>query len=305
MSLKRNIETYIRAKDGNRPHRMVEAFAQNARLSMLVKTSDIAFPSSVEGRDAIESVLVREFAAQYENVYTFCLSDPPSDTNVFVCDWLVCMTEKATGAARLGFGQYEWHGDFGLVGSLRITIEEMRVLEEHTFTALADINRIIADKGWIGALEAFETHRARLDSDAASTLDPRVRVRLELGRPVPSSRRSELLALRAQLQAVFVRELQEATLIMPTVGHTPPLLAPLEADQDLFAAVNMKTLAMTMPASFLDAPVVAMPSGWDSNSLPTGVQLIRSSNDDHVLLSVAQRVERYMQTSRIEERNDA
>jgi hypothetical protein len=130
MSLKRNIETYIRAKDGNRPHLMVEAFAQNARLSMLVRTSDIAFPSSVQGRDAIETVLVREFAAQYENVYTFCLSEPPSGADVFVCDWLVCMTEKATGAARLGFGQYEWHGVLGLVGSLRITIEEMRVLDK-------------------------------------------------------------------------------------------------------------------------------------------------------------------------------
>jgi hypothetical protein len=130
MSLKRNIETYIRAKDGNRPHLMVEAFAQNARLSMLVKTSDIAFPSSVQGREAIEKVLVREFAAQYENVYTFCLSDPPSDANVLVCDWLVCMTEKATGAARIGFGQYEWHGGLGLVESLRITIEEMRVLDK-------------------------------------------------------------------------------------------------------------------------------------------------------------------------------
>ncbi|QYD71580.1 amidase [Paraburkholderia edwinii] len=186
----------------------------------------------------------------------------------------------------------------------RLRESDARV-EEHTFTALADIHRIIADQGWIGALEAFETHRALLDSDAASTLDPYVRARLERARHVPSSRRSELLALRNELQAVFVRELKDATLIVPTVSHTAPLLAPLEADPDLFAAVNMKTLAMTMPASFLDAPVVAMPSGLDGDSLPTGVQLIRSSNDDDVLLSVAQRVEQHMQTSRTEERNDA
>ncbi|MDQ7976901.1 hypothetical protein QYH69_06545 [Paraburkholderia sp. SARCC-3016] len=130
MSLKRNIETYIRAKDGNRPHLLIDAFAENAELSMLVKTPDIAFPSSVHGRDAIGSVLVREFAARYENVYTFCVSDTPSDTEAFVCDWLVCMTEKAGGAARLGFGQYEWRSAAGLVVRLGISIEEMRVLDK-------------------------------------------------------------------------------------------------------------------------------------------------------------------------------
>lgn len=129
-SLKRNIETYIFAKDGNRPHLMAEAFATNAELSILVKTADIAFPSKASGRDAIESVLVRQFAAQYENVYTFCVSEPPSGTDGFVCDWLVCMTEKTTGAARLGFGQYEWLNESGLVCRLQITIEEMRVLDK-------------------------------------------------------------------------------------------------------------------------------------------------------------------------------
>lgn len=129
-SMKRNIETYVLAKDGNRPHLMVGAFEANAVLSMLVKTKDIAFPSAVFGRDAIESVLVRQFAAQYENVYTFCITSAPSVTGVFVCDWLVCMTEKTTGALRLGFGQYEWTGDAGLISRLQITIEEMLFLDK-------------------------------------------------------------------------------------------------------------------------------------------------------------------------------
>jgi len=129
-SLKQNIETYILAKDGNRPHLMAEAFAEDAQLSMQVKTTDISFPSRVRGRAAIEAVLVRQFAAQYDNVYTFCLADAPPETGVFVCDWLVCMTEKAAGAARLGFGQYEWIADAGLISNLTITIEEMRVLDK-------------------------------------------------------------------------------------------------------------------------------------------------------------------------------
>lgn len=170
-------------------------------------------------------------------------------------------------------------------------------VEECSFDSLADMQQLISDKGWLGALEAFDTHRGLLDSDAAALLDPRVRVRLELARQFPPTRRAELLAARAALQRSFRRELRHATLIMPTVGHTPPLLAPLDASADLFATVNLKTLALTMPASFIDAAVVAIPSGFDGDGFPIGVQLIRNSNDDDVLLAVAQLVERYMQVS--------
>ncbi|GAB2890699.1 amidase [Paraburkholderia jirisanensis] len=170
-------------------------------------------------------------------------------------------------------------------------------VKECVFDTLTRVHQLILDRGWIGALDAFDTHRNLLDSDAAALLDPRVRARLELGRHFPSSRRIELLAARSALQASFRRELQQATLIMPTVSRTPPLLEPLEANPDLFAAVNMKTLAMTMPASFLDAPVVAMPSGFDRGFLPMGIQLIRVTGDDDALLAVAQMVERYMKIS--------
>ncbi|MFP3646694.1 amidase family protein [Paraburkholderia sp. SIMBA_054] len=175
--------------------------------------------------------------------------------------------------------------------------ESGALVDERNFTALSELHQVISDKGWLGALDAFATHCHLLDSEAASKMDPRVRARLELSRQIPASRRSELLAIRRNLQDMFMHELRDATLIMPTVAHVPPLLAPLEADPDLFAEVNLKTLAMTMPASFLDAPVIAMPSGYDGNSLPIGVQLIRSSTDDDALLVIAQLVERYIHTS--------
>lgn len=164
-SLKRNIETYILAKDGNRPHLMAEAFAESAELSMLVNTEEIDFPQKVYGREAIEAVLVSQFAGRFENVYTFCVAEPPSaDADAFVCDWLVCMTEKGTGAARLGFGQYEWISGSGRVRRLRITIEEMRVLHKSVASPLLDwakarpypwcpLDRIKQDLPQIGALQ--------------------------------------------------------------------------------------------------------------------------------------------------------
>src|SRR5262249_61030654 len=80
------IRAYRRGKDGNRPHLLSGAFAPAAAVEMIVKTPAISFPSMVTGLDAIADVLVRRFALTYENVYTFCLSSPPSDdSHAFSC----------------------------------------------------------------------------------------------------------------------------------------------------------------------------------------------------------------------------
>lgn len=129
-SLRKAIETYIHAKDYNRPHLMPDAFAADAELAMELKTDEISFPSTAIGVAGISDVLVSQFARQYENVYTFCIGNPPENELSLRCYWLVCMSEKATGAARVGFGQYQWDFDAarGKISKLRITIEEMNTL---------------------------------------------------------------------------------------------------------------------------------------------------------------------------------
>jgi hypothetical protein len=129
-SLRQSIETYLYAKDSNRPHLMSHAFAADAELEMEVKTDEISFPSTVQGLAGISATLVSQFAERYENVYTFCVGTPPHDATAFRCSWLVCMTEKRSGLARVGFGIYDWVGEevSGMVSKLKITIEEMKTL---------------------------------------------------------------------------------------------------------------------------------------------------------------------------------
>jgi hypothetical protein len=128
--LRQSIETYIQAKDGNRPHLMRNAFMVDAELAIDVKTEEISFPTLVKGVDSISAVLVSQFAQRYENIYTLCMGTPPDDETTFRCNWLVCMTEKVSGAARVGFGKYEWlsQDGSGRVSKLNITIEEMKNL---------------------------------------------------------------------------------------------------------------------------------------------------------------------------------
>jgi hypothetical protein len=125
------IAAYLRAKDENRPYLMRDAFEEDAALAMVVKSENIAFPAATRGREAITNVLVREFSSAYENVRTLCLAPAPIGTpHTFSCPWLVGMSVKADGAARVGWGRYDWTFDAASsrVRRLTITIEAMHVL---------------------------------------------------------------------------------------------------------------------------------------------------------------------------------
>jgi hypothetical protein len=125
----RAIETYIRAKDENRPHLLSEAFAPGATVRMIVDTAAISFPPILSGLDAIADTLVRTFGQTYENIYTFCLSAPPERAvQRFSCRWLVAMSDKQSGTVRVGTGLYDWYGR-DRIEELAITISAMALLD--------------------------------------------------------------------------------------------------------------------------------------------------------------------------------
>jgi len=122
------IQTYLLAKDGNRPHALNFAFTEDAIVNMDVRTESIAFPNSLAGRRAISDTLVSQFNQQYENIYTFCIGDRPEILeNQFRCNWLVVMSEKKTESVRVGCGQYDWvfSAKSGKVQTLDIKINIM------------------------------------------------------------------------------------------------------------------------------------------------------------------------------------
>jgi hypothetical protein len=132
------VRTYILAKDGNRPFLMQRAFAEDAELRIVLKTDAIAFPSAAKGRQAIEDIVVRRFNVDYENVFTFCLTEPPTaGSRHFPCHWLVGMSAKDGGQLRVGCGRYDWHFDGrGQVEKLVIVAEVMKVLPAGELAAI-------------------------------------------------------------------------------------------------------------------------------------------------------------------------
>jgi hypothetical protein len=136
------IRAYIRAKDENRPYLMKRTFAESVILEMAVETASITFPPVTQGLGAVTQVLVRDFGRTFENVYTFCLTDPPrNNDSPFTCDWLVSMSEKESGVVRVGCGRYDWFFQTkkpGLVEKLKIVVSIMLVLPPHNLCPVMD-----------------------------------------------------------------------------------------------------------------------------------------------------------------------
>ncbi|QOF75688.1 glutamyl-tRNA amidotransferase (plasmid) [Aminobacter sp. SR38] len=159
---------------------------------------------------------------------------------------------------------------------------------------LWQVSDAIARHGWPGGFEAYRQHAALLAPPERDLVDPRVLARLELGGRTDPDIVAELMALRVAAREDFEREAQGAVVFLPTVKHVPPLLAPLEADDRRFAEMNLETLRLTMIASFLDAPAVALPAGLTPDGLPVSLSLLAPRGHDGRVLVAASHVERLL-----------
>jgi hypothetical protein len=135
------LRDYFRAKDSNRPHLLEFVFTENATLEIRNRSTAITFPATSQGRAAIADVLVRRFNQTYENIYSFYLQRPEAETDRFECAWLAGMSDKESGAVRVGCGRYAWQ--FTEVSPCRAThltiaIESMEILPASTLGPVLD-----------------------------------------------------------------------------------------------------------------------------------------------------------------------
>ena len=154
-----------------------------------------------------------------------------------------------------------------------------------------DAVQATAVHGNITAAEAYFTHRALIDSADIARVDPRVVARMMRGAGMSAYDLLALHAARTDLQKKLRADLDGALLAFPTVPHVAPEVAPLEADVELFHAVNLKTLRNTMLGNFLDLPGFALPSGTDASGLPTSFLLSAPSGSEAQLFAASLAVE--------------
>jgi len=97
-----------------------------------------------------------------------------------------------------------------------------------------------------------------------------------------------ILDARERMIAELTRQVPPgALLVSPTLPHVAPPIAPLAADDDLFVAMNGKTLRNTMIGNFFDWCGVSIPCGTGDAGMPVGLLLSGLPNTDGHLLSAA------------------
>ncbi|OEE70250.1 hypothetical protein A1OO_05615 [Enterovibrio norvegicus FF-33] len=165
------VTMYVLAKDNNKPHLMRNVFTEEAVLSMKVDSSNIAFPPRTEGLEKITDTLCRDFNANNENIYTFCLTDTLKQTKDSLhCGWLVGMKNKTSGEIKVGFGDYAWCFDNNTPGGakqLTIEIHDMSVLPNDVESTLFDWLAKLPYP-WVSHSDVLGTMPAALSSTAIS-----------------------------------------------------------------------------------------------------------------------------------------
>lgn len=183
----------------------------------------------------------------------------------------------------------------GVIAAFDAAVERLKVAGvKFTRMAIPAFDEILALMAKYGALvtaEAFALHRDRLSGPEADGMDHRVVMRTRLGERTSMPDYIAILAARERLIAESERLIGERFLAFPTVAHVAPAIAPLERDDDLFVAVNGKTLRNTALGNFLDWCGVSIPCGTGEAGMPAGFLLSAPANRDETLLSAALSVE--------------
>ena len=165
-------------------------------------------------------------------------------------------------------------------------------MERARQSPLLDALALIAAGGWPGAREAVDTYGHLLAPETALRLDPfvaeRLRVSARLDREPLEKVKRQACSLRARMQT------EDTLYVLPTVAIEAPLLAPLLADPEAFAATNAATLRLTMPASLLDLPAISLPIGQTEAGCWVGLQLVGPPHSDRRLLATSQTVEKLL-----------
>lgn len=85
---------------------------------------------------------------------------------------------------------------------------------------------------------------------------------------------------RSRLLEVMKTQYHNALFLMPTTPMEAPLLAPLEADDELFHTTNLRSMSLTVAGNFLAWDSITMPMGLGHHDMPLGLML--SSVDQNV-----------------------
>ncbi len=97
--------------------------------------------------------------------------------------------------------------------------------------------------------------------------------------------------LGAIAERLHARIKRHGVLVMPTVAVSPPPIADLEADIEVYKSANVAILRNTRLANYLGCCALTLPCGRDGNSVPVGLMLMAPPGDEERLLRLGSAIE--------------
>jgi aspartyl-tRNA(Asn)/glutamyl-tRNA(Gln) amidotransferase subunit A len=148
--------------------------------------------------------------------------------------------------------------------------------------------------GPLTSAEAMDIHQERLSGPDADRIDPRVVRRIRMADGMTAVDLIRLYRERREWIARINARLANAILICPTTPSVAMPIAPLEADTEVFFHHNFRTLRNTAIGNFLDWCGLSIPSGTDSDGMPTGFMLCAPHGHDRGVLAAGLAIETHV-----------
>lgn len=168
-------------------------------------------------------------------------------------------------------------------------------IERCVLPFIDEVQQATREHGSITAAEAYDLHHARVDGPDAARIDRRVVSRILGGKRMGAVDLLRLQQMRARVKRATAAALDGALLAMPTTAITAPLVEPLEADDELFHATNLRALRNTMIGNILGVCALALPSGVDADGMPTSIMFNAPGGADEMLLSYGLAIEQVLE----------
>ncbi|MBX9759349.1 MAG: amidase [Beijerinckiaceae bacterium] len=160
-------------------------------------------------------------------------------------------------------------------------------VERRPVPQIAEAIELVAKHGHLLGAEALQLHRKRLIGPDAGRIDRRVVERIWLSEQMTVVDLDVVIQTRKRLIAESEALIGEAIVAFPTTSLVAMPVAPLQADDGVFARKNVQTVRNAMLGNFLDWCGVAVPNGVNEHGMPTSMLLSAPHGRDTALLSAA------------------
>ncbi|MFP6688649.1 MAG: amidase family protein [Alphaproteobacteria bacterium] len=189
-----------------------------------------------------------------------------------------------------------WEGlDAGVERVARAAISRLEAagvtVREAQIPQFGEIEELISHFGPFHAAECHALWHEYIEARPNLVYRP-ILERIRLGGKMPAREvEGAKQALGKVAPALHARIREVGVLAMPTIAISPPAIAELENDMDVWMAANVMTLRNTRLANFLDCAALTLPCGKDDNGIPVGLMLMAPAGWELRLLRMASAME--------------